>query len=44
MRMCEGFLLKIEEVTEKLIISVNLWQRSIAVEIDGASIEPISLL
>jgi transcription antitermination factor NusG len=41
---CEGFLLKIKEGKEKLIISVDLLQRSVAVEIDGASVEPISLL
>jgi transcriptional antiterminator NusG len=41
---CEGFLLKIKEGKEKLIISVDLLQRSVAVEIDGASVEPVSLL
>ena len=41
---CEGFLLKIKEGREKLIISVDLLQRSVAVEIDGASVEPVSLL
>ncbi len=40
---CEGFLLKIKEGKEKLIISVDLLQRSVAVEIDGASVEPVSL-
>lgn len=40
---CEGFLLKIKEGKEKLILSVDLLQRSVAVEIDGASVEPISL-
>ena len=39
----EGFLLKIKEGKEKLIISVDLLQRSVAVEIDGASVEPVSL-
>ncbi len=41
---CEGFLLKIKEGREKLIISVDLLHRSVAVEIDGASVEPMSLL
>jgi transcription antitermination factor NusG len=41
---CEGFLLKIKEGREKLIISVDLLNRSVAVEIDGASVEPVSLL
>jgi transcriptional antiterminator NusG len=40
---CEGFLLKIKEGKEKLVISVDLLQRSVAVEIDGASVEPIHL-
>jgi transcription antitermination factor NusG len=40
----EGFLLKIKEGKEKLVISVDLLQRSVAVEIDGASVEPVSLL
>jgi transcription antitermination factor NusG len=40
---CEGFLLKIKEGKEKLVISVDLLQRSVAVEIDGASVEPVSL-
>lgn len=40
---CEGFLLKIKEGKEKLIISVDLLQRSVAVEIEGASVEPVSL-
>jgi len=39
----EGFLLKIKEGKEKLIISVDLLQRSVAVEIHGASVEPVSL-
>jgi transcriptional antiterminator NusG len=41
---CEGFLLKIKEGKEKLVISVDLLQRSVGVEIDGASVEPVSLL
>ena len=40
---CEGFLLKIKEGKEKLVISVDLLQRSVAVEIDGASVEPVHL-
>jgi transcription antitermination factor NusG len=39
----EGFLLKIKEGKEKLVISVDLLQRSVAVEIDGASVEPVTL-
>jgi transcriptional antiterminator NusG len=40
----EGFLLKIKEGKEKLVISIDLLQRSVAVEIDGASVEPVTLL
>jgi transcription termination/antitermination protein NusG len=40
---CEGFLLEIKEGKEKLVISVDLLQRSVAVEIDGASVEPVHL-
>ncbi len=40
---CEGFLQKIKEGKEKLVISVDLLQRSVAVEIDGASVEPVTL-
>ena len=40
---CEGFLLKIKEAKEKLILSVDLLQRSVSVEIYGASAEPIHL-
>ena len=40
---CEGFLLKIKEGKEKLVISVDLLQRSVVVEIDGASVEPVHL-
>ncbi len=43
LRGCEGFLLKIKEGREKLVISVDLLQRSVAVEIDGASVEPVHL-
>ena len=39
----EGFLLKIKEGKDKLVISVDLLQRSVAVEMDGASVEPVSL-
>lgn len=38
---CEGFLLKIKEEKEKLVISVDLLQRSVSVEIEGASVEPV---
>ena len=38
---CQGFLLKIKEEKEKLVISVDLLQRSVSVEIEGASVEPI---
>ena len=40
---CEGFLLKIKEEKERLIISIDLLQRSVAVEIDGPSVEPVGL-
>lgn len=39
---CEGILLKKHEMKEKLIISIDLLQRSVSVEIGGASIEPAS--
>ncbi len=38
---CEGFLIKIKEEKERLVISVDLLQRSVSVEIHGASIEPV---
>jgi len=38
---CEGFLLKIKEGREKLVISIDLLQRSVSVEIDTASVEPV---
>lgn len=38
---CEGYLLKVKEGREKLIITVDLLKRSVAVEIEGASVEPI---
>lgn len=38
---CEGYLLKVKEGREKLIISIDLLKRSVAVEIEGASVEPI---
>ena len=41
LRGCEGFLLKIKEEKERLVISVDLLQRSVSVEIEGASVEPI---
>ncbi|MDI6753964.1 MAG: UpxY family transcription antiterminator [Thermodesulfobacteriota bacterium] len=37
---CEGFLLKKKEGGERLIISLDLLKRSVAVEIEGASVEP----
>jgi len=40
LRGCEGFLLKKHEQKEKLVISVDLLQRSVSIEIGGASIEP----
>jgi transcription antitermination factor NusG len=39
---CQGFLLKFKEEKEKLVISVDLLQRSVYVEIEGASVEPIN--
>ncbi len=42
MKDCEGFLLKIKEGKERLIISLELLKRSVSVEIDGLSVEPIS--
>lgn len=42
LRGCEGILLKIKEQREKLIISVDLLQRSVSVEIEGASVEPLT--
>ncbi|MBU1205850.1 MAG: UpxY family transcription antiterminator [Proteobacteria bacterium] len=38
---CEGFLVKIKEGRERLIISIDLLKRSVAVEIEGASVEPV---
>ena len=38
---CEGYLLKVKEGREKLIITIDLLKRSVAVEIEGASVEPI---
>jgi transcriptional antiterminator NusG len=39
---CEGFLLKIKEGRERLIISLDLLKRSVSVEIEGASVEPLA--
>jgi transcription termination/antitermination protein NusG len=39
---CQGFLLQIKEEKQKLVISVDLLQRSVSVEIEGASVEPIN--
>jgi transcription antitermination factor NusG len=38
---CEGFLVKIKEGRERLIISIDLLKRSVSVEIEGASVEPV---
>ncbi len=38
---CQGFLLQIKEEKERLVISVDILQRSVSVEIEGASVEPI---
>jgi transcription antitermination factor NusG len=38
---CEGFLLKKQAEKEKLIISVDLLKRSVSIEIEDASIEPV---
>jgi len=42
LRGCEGFLIKIKEEKEKLIISLDLLRRSVSVEIESASIEPVT--
>ncbi|MBM4330464.1 MAG: UpxY family transcription antiterminator [Deltaproteobacteria bacterium] len=44
LKYSEGFLLKIKEGKERLIISLDLLKRSVAVEIEGASVEPCSLI
>ena len=41
---CQGFLLRIKENKEKLIISIDLLKRSVSVEIEGANVEPLYLL
>jgi transcription antitermination factor NusG len=41
LRGCEGFLVKIKEQKEKLVISIDLLQRSVSVEIESSSIEPV---
>jgi transcription antitermination factor NusG len=41
LRGCEGFLIKIKEEKGKLVISIDLLQRSVSVEIESASVEPI---
>lgn len=41
LRGCEGFLIKIKEEKEKLVISIDLLQRSVSVEIESASVEPV---
>ena len=42
LRGCEGFLIKIKEEKEKLVISLDLLRRSVSVEIESASVEPIT--
>ena len=42
LRGCEGFLIKIKEEKEKLVISIDLLQRSVSVEVDSSSIEPVT--
>ena len=39
---CQGFSIKIKEEKEKLVISLDLLRRSVSVEIESASIEPIT--
>ena len=39
---CEGILLKKQAEKEKLIISLDLLKRSLSIEIEGASIEPVT--
>jgi transcription antitermination factor NusG len=41
LRGCEGFLIKIKEEKEKLVISIDLLRRSVSVEIESGSIEPV---
>jgi len=43
LRDCEGFLLKIKEGKQRLVISLDLLKRSVCVEIDGISVEPVHL-
>jgi transcription antitermination factor NusG len=42
LRGCEGFLIKIKEEKEKLVISIHLLRRSVSVEIESASVEPVT--
>lgn len=42
MKGCEGFLIKIKEEKEKLVISLDLLRRSVSVEIESSSIEPLT--
>ena len=42
LRGCEGFLIKIKEEKEKLVISLDLLRRSVSVEIESGSIEPVT--
>jgi transcriptional antiterminator NusG len=39
---CEGFLIKIREEKEKLVISLDILRRSLSVEIESSSIEPVT--
>jgi len=41
LRGCQGFLVKIKEEKEKLVISIDLLRRSVSVEIDSGCIEPV---
>jgi transcription antitermination factor NusG len=38
---CEGFLSEVKEDKERLIISVDILKRSVAVEIEATSVEPV---
>ena len=42
LRGCEGFLIKIKEEKEKLVISLDLLRRSVSVELESSSIEPVT--
>ena len=38
---CEGFLIKVKEEKERLVISVDILKRSVSVEIEATSVEPV---